>query len=369
VNSSYPAAIAVAVGVLVTVVALAPWVAVQYRRRGSIGIGNAVIAVGTVVYALAIMTYTLLPLPSDPVALCRQGAVSAQLHPFAFIGDIERAGGLTGPAALLRNPAAAQVFFNVVLFVPLGMIVRYSFLRGRFVPGVVVGTLVGAAVSLLVECTQITGDWFIYPCAYRLFDVDDLIANTAGALVGTLLAPLLRLVPGQISGTPALARPVTATRRALGMVCDVLAVTLAGVALGVGVELGVRGAGGDPDSQAAISAATVVAYLPAAVQLAWVVVSGRTLGEAAVRLRPTHRPALGRAFLRWALGVGGWSILMVTALPLTGIVAFLLTASAVIGVWATRNHRGFAYATAGLQVEDDRAERYPTDASSGTAAP
>ncbi len=33
--------------------------------------------------------------------------------------------------------------------------------------------------------------WGIYECAYRLADVDDLITNTLGALIGALIAPLV----------------------------------------------------------------------------------------------------------------------------------------------------------------------------------
>src|SRR5699024_7095328 len=41
------------------------------------------------------------------------------------------------------------------------------------------------------EITQLTGIYGIYNCAYRLFDVDDLLFNTIGGIVGFLLAPIL----------------------------------------------------------------------------------------------------------------------------------------------------------------------------------
>ena len=67
----------------------------------------------------------------------------------------------------------------MLLFVPLGVLVRVITHRGA-----VVATALGFAVSLLIEVTQLTGVWGVYPCAYRLFDVDDLLANTLGALLG-----------------------------------------------------------------------------------------------------------------------------------------------------------------------------------------
>lgn len=72
------------------------------------------------------------------------------------------------------------------LFVPLGALVRalsrWSTLRVLWV---------GVVASSLVELTQLSGDWGLYPCAYRVFDVDDLLVNTAGAGLGALAAPVL----------------------------------------------------------------------------------------------------------------------------------------------------------------------------------
>ena len=53
-------------------------------------------------------------------------------------------------------------------------------------------------LSLLFELTQLTGLWFIYPRSYRTFDVDDLLANTLGGLLGFLLIwPIMGLLPGR----------------------------------------------------------------------------------------------------------------------------------------------------------------------------
>ena len=37
---------------------------------------------------------------------------------------------------------------------------------------------------IFFEVTQLTGIFFIYPKAYRLFDVDDLLINTLGGILG-----------------------------------------------------------------------------------------------------------------------------------------------------------------------------------------
>ena len=43
-------------------------------------------------------------------------------------------------------------------------------------------------LSLTIELAQLTGLFFTYPGSYRLFDVDDLMANTLGGFLGTVLS-------------------------------------------------------------------------------------------------------------------------------------------------------------------------------------
>jgi glycopeptide antibiotics resistance protein len=93
---------------------------------------------------------------------------------------------------LLRSPvAAAVIILNLFLTVPLGVFMRFLF-------GFKFGktALAGFLFSLLCEITQITGLFFIYPAPYRIFDVDDLIINTLGAVVGYFIFPLVfRILP------------------------------------------------------------------------------------------------------------------------------------------------------------------------------
>ena len=46
-------------------------------------------------------------------------------------------------------------------------------------------------LSLSFECLQLSGLFFIYPRPYRLFDVDDLITNTLGGVIGYGLTPIV----------------------------------------------------------------------------------------------------------------------------------------------------------------------------------
>lgn len=136
----------------------------------------------TCAYAGAVVAYTVLPLPTSESAQRRcqgGGAPSAQLIPFRFLTT---AGESTGLA--LVNPSVAwQVVLNVALFMPLGAIVVLGLRRSL---GVAVA--IAFLCSLMIETSQRTGLWFIYDCAYRLFDVDDIMANTLGAGLGATIA-------------------------------------------------------------------------------------------------------------------------------------------------------------------------------------
>ena len=181
-----------------------------------------------------------------------------------------------------------------------------------------------------------------------------LITNTVGALVGALAAPLLRLVPGQRLGPGAgTARPVTAARRLLGMVCDWLVGAGAGAALTfawVVVRLAV-----DPGTPPVPSPALrwlLAGALPALGMLLVVLVTHRTVGEAVVRLRPVGPVSVPRLLTRWLLGIGGYLLLSAGEDPST--LAPLLALASVVAVLTTRGHRGLAHRVVGWDVQDER---------------
>jgi glycopeptide antibiotics resistance protein len=354
VGSIGPGLVAFCFAAVLAIVGLVPWVTVQYQRNGTLRTGSTILAFSVLVYALALAAYTLLPLPTDIATMCLKGGKAAQTQLFGFLNNIERHGGYHGPASLFSNWGIAQVLFNVLLFVPFGMFARHAVRRRGVLAGVAVASVTGFLVSLFVECTQVTGAWYLYPCAYRQFDVDDLLVNTTGAVIGACLAPLLTVLSGKPSGESAAdaARPVTVGRRLLGMLCDVLVVALAGgvLRLAVGLMLFVAGAGGVAGEPAV---GYVLGLLPALAQLACVRWFGRTAGEAVVRLRADRIPTWRQALVRWILGIGGWSLLSGVD-SMWGLIAYALALAAVVGVWTTRGRRGVGYAAAGLDLRDSR---------------
>jgi glycopeptide antibiotics resistance protein len=76
----------------------------------------------------------------------------------------------------------AQVVGNALLFAPFGLLAPVSFPRLRIITAVFVAALASATVEL-VQLTHIAG---------RMFDIDDVILNVAGACVGGLLVGIWR---------------------------------------------------------------------------------------------------------------------------------------------------------------------------------
>ena len=159
-------------------------------------------------YVAGLLIFTLLPLPSDPVAAC-----AAIIHwdnytpfgSFVAVADQFRDG-----ESLRGTLYALSILLNIALFVPLGAIAETSwrFRRMRRAPEgvpadgsrlarsvphrrVLAWVAIGCAVSCLIELTQYTGLFGVVPCTYRVVDIDDVIMNTLGAYAGVRLLPFM----------------------------------------------------------------------------------------------------------------------------------------------------------------------------------
>ena len=174
-----------------------PYMIVQCRRYGAIPLLRTVILYSFLLYLLCMYFLVILPLPPvDEVA--RQTGPSVQLLPFQFVRDFLRETKLdimnpgTYLTALTQN-CFLQVICNIFMFLPFGIYLRYYFRCG------LVKTIwISLLVSLFFEFTQLSGLYGIYPRGYRLFDVDDLMLNTWGGMLGYAAAPLLlRLLPSR----------------------------------------------------------------------------------------------------------------------------------------------------------------------------
>ena len=157
-----------------------------------------------ILYLAGLLIFTLLPLPSDPVAAC-----AAIIHwdnyvpfgSFAAVVDQFRDG-----ETLRGTLYGLSILLNIALFVPFGALAETSWRirRMRSAPAdgsrlvrsiphrrVLAWVVIGCAVSCLIELTQYTGLFGVVPCTYRVVDIDDVIMNTLGAYAGVRLLPFM----------------------------------------------------------------------------------------------------------------------------------------------------------------------------------
>ncbi len=351
-NEVYSAVIAIGLGAVVGLALFVPFVAVSYRRRGGLTLARVALWVSALVYFMAIWTYTLLPLPTSADFAC----AGVNLDLAAFIDDLRGARRLSDPAVL-------QLALNVLLFVPLGFFLRV--LGGR---GIVVALLAGVGTSLVIETTQLTGVWGIYPCAYRVFDVDDLLMNTAGAVLGSLFA---LVVPRAYRGARREAdagepRPVTRGRRLLAAFCDLLGAGVVAIVAGLTMQVWLAYVVRD---DAAVVDGTLGSLAAALVPIAlWALITlgtGGTPGDLAVALRyrggplpqPIARP------LRFAFGIGGYLLLGLLPAPWSAVQWVFAVASLVL-VFTTMDGRGLPGLASRQRVVDARASATSVDPTS-----
>ena len=158
-----------------------------------------------ILYLAGLLIFTLLPLPSDPVAAC-----TAIIHwdnyvpfgSFVAVADQFRDG-----ESLRGTLYALSILLNIALFVPLGALAETTWRMRRAPKGapadgsrlarsiphrrVLAWVAIGCALSCLIELTQYTGLFGVVPCTYRVVDIDDVIMNTLGTYAGVRLLPFM----------------------------------------------------------------------------------------------------------------------------------------------------------------------------------
>ena len=189
---SYITAIKTAIFIfpLIAFIFTAPFILHQYHKYGSINKFRTFIIYSFILYMLTIYFLVILPLPSKGEVVYQENMI--HLTPFNFISDFlqETSLVITDPSTYLKalkEPCFYTVVFNIIMFIPFGIYLRYYFKCGLF------KTIVFSfLLSLFFEITQLTGLYFIYEYPYRVFDVDDLIINTFGGILGYLIIGLFK---------------------------------------------------------------------------------------------------------------------------------------------------------------------------------
>ena len=165
-----------------------PYLLLQYHKYGSVPLIRSSIVYTFILYLLTAYFLVILPLPSKEEVLMMPTKVP-QLIPFTFLGDfIETFKESSGVLSFLKSPIVYTTLFNIAITIPFGVYLRYYFKKKWYTT--IIYTFL---LSLYFEITQLTGLYGLYPKAYRLFDVDDLIVNTLGGLIGYLITPIVTI--------------------------------------------------------------------------------------------------------------------------------------------------------------------------------
>ncbi|WP_181030620.1 VanZ family protein [Clavibacter michiganensis] len=336
-----PALIAALVAFPLLVALFVPILAIEARRRGGLSAGRVLCALAAVVYLCGLLAYVLIPIPETASYRCARSELN-------LIAQFLPTGGQDGMTP--RGPDLFPAVANVILFLPFGFLVRILARRG-----VLIAATSGFLVSLLVETTQLTGVWGLFPCAYRIFDTGDLLTNTTGAILGSLIALLFTRGPSRTT-PPRFAR-LTKTRRASAMFADYITYVIVTVTVSVGFVLIVRTTdllAVDPLQPAARlwdSASVLAVSVAFTVHALFILITGTTIGEHALLIRATEEriggPLLARP-IRVLAGFGG--VMLASQLPaeVSGPLSAVLIVVNVVSLFTTTDARGFPQFAAGM---------------------
>jgi len=195
--STYTQSILIAffITIILSFVLFIPWLIYTYRKYSYLSISKTIIMFSFIFYFLSALCLVLLPFPStrDTCSLQSPDTVHTNLRLFQFVEDILKDSGvvLTNPStwlAITKQQAFYQAFFNFLLLMPFGVYLRYFLQERRYWKR---AFILSFLLTLFYEITQRTGIYGIFNCAYRIFDVDDLLLNSVGALLGFFLAPIV----------------------------------------------------------------------------------------------------------------------------------------------------------------------------------
>ena len=162
-----------------------PYALYQYNRHGSVSKLRTLIIFSFILYMIIAFFMVSLPLPDPETTVGNRWQDHLNLIPFRQIWLYwkDREITLSAIRTYLTSMSLWQLLFNILLTVPFGIYLRYYFKQslGRTI-------LFSFLLSLFYEVSQFTALFGIYPGPYRLADVEDLICNTLGGVLGYQIA-------------------------------------------------------------------------------------------------------------------------------------------------------------------------------------
>ena len=168
------------IAVLTATLSIIGFIAMRLRAKKTgrtHGVRQYLLTASFALFLASILSLTLTPIGSS------NSVTNPELYyPRFYVGwSWQQAWELTAGMGLNRfaTTVYAQLFFNIAMFIPLGF-----FTAGCLRWGLRATALSGFALSSFIELSQLSGNWGLAGFTYRTFDVDDIVNNTAGAVLG-----------------------------------------------------------------------------------------------------------------------------------------------------------------------------------------
>ncbi|NYI40239.1 VanZ family protein [Demequina lutea] len=166
----------------VIVAMLAAVVVILLVARVSVARGGARLALKATMWTMLAATAGVILVATIGFSVGDAEAGSrVNIHPLV---EIRR--GLRSSAS---DATMANLYGNIAMFVPIGVLLVWLW-TSPLIARVIMATIAGAGLSLIIELTQLT--------LSRVADIDDVILNGSGALLGAVAAAvvvvLLRVV-------------------------------------------------------------------------------------------------------------------------------------------------------------------------------
>jgi glycopeptide antibiotics resistance protein len=143
--------------------------------RISVAMGGARVALKVTMWAMLAATTGVILVATIGFSVGDAEAGSrVNLHPFV---EIRR--GLRSSAS---DATVANLYGNIAMFVPIGLLLVWLW-TSPLIARIIMATIAGAGLSLIIELIQLT--------LSRVADIDDVILNGSGALLGAVVAAVM----------------------------------------------------------------------------------------------------------------------------------------------------------------------------------
>ncbi len=178
----YSIRIAIYIFPIIAILLYIPCIIFQYIKYKKLNLFKIAVFYSFILYLIILYFLVILPLPTFEEAI--KISIKGNLYPFHFIQSIisESSFNILDFNTYFKSlfePCIYTVLLNILMMIPLGI-----YLRGYFKLNFIKTIIITFILSLFFELTQLSGLYFIYPKPYRVFDVDDILMNTLGGILG-----------------------------------------------------------------------------------------------------------------------------------------------------------------------------------------